>query len=215
MKTLLTSTALVAMIATSASATSANQTGTTDWAGDTDHLTPGCWFVANEDGAMEYTETTNNSAVTGVWTTTDAADVTIVVRQDNDTPANNTTGVTVVPVKADGITPGETIFQVDDNGDLVAGTEIAADIKYNVSGNSSSVVSKPTGWNESIAENEVKVNNSGHSGQIDLDIAGTATILDANLANANADYRVRHLITCFNTGTGSIPEYTPPIPAGT
>jgi Asp-tRNA(Asn)/Glu-tRNA(Gln) amidotransferase C subunit len=210
MKTLLTSAALAAMMTTSAMA---NQTGTTDWGGNTNHLSAGCWFVTNANGIMEYTETTNGTAVTGVWTTTDAADVTIVVRQDAADSANTTSGVSVVPVKADGTTPGETIFQVDSNGNLVSGTEIAADIKYNVSGNSSLVVSKPTGWNESITENEVKVNNSGHTGQIDLDIAGTATIADANLSNANAEYRVRHLITCWNIGTGSIPDFantTPP-----
>jgi Asp-tRNA(Asn)/Glu-tRNA(Gln) amidotransferase C subunit len=210
MKTLLTSAALAAMMTTSAMA---NQTGTTDWGGNTNHLSAGCWFVTNANGIMEYTETTNGTAVTGVWTTTDAADVTIVVRQDAADSANTTSGVSVVPVKADGTTPGETIFQVDSNGNLVSGTEIAADIKYNVSGNSSLVVSKPTGWNESITENEVKVNNSGHTGQIDLDIAGTATIADANLSDANAEYRVRHLITCWNNGTGSIPDFANTAPA--
>jgi hypothetical protein len=207
MKTLLTSTALVAMLATGAMA---NQTDTVDWEGNTDDLTAGCSFIANTNGTMKYTETLSGTTLTGVWTTDNAADVTIVVRQDAADANNNTTGVTVVPVKADGTTPGETIFQVDNSGAFVGGTEVAATIDYTATGNASSVVLKPTGWNESIAATEVKVNNTGNSGVIDLDIAGTATLDAGVVADANGDYRVRHLITCFNNGNSTIGDYTAP-----
>ena len=207
MKTLLTSTALVAMMTTVAVA---DQTGTTDWNGDTDHLNPGCYFASNTDGVMEYAESESNGVITGVWTTTTAANVKIVVRQDAANSANNTTGISVVPAKEDG-TPGEVVFSAVD------GDEIPADVQYtrDLGG-----LSAPTNWYEGQSSNKrIAVNaviNGGVSGLVDIDVAGTATITaqsgtsNNDLPNANEDYVVRHLITCYNGSTSDpIATYTP------
>ena len=209
MKTLLTSTALVAMMTTVAVA---DQTGTTEWRGDTDHLNPGCYFASNTNGVMEYAESESNGVITGVWTTTTAANVKIVVRQDIANPDNNTTGISVVPAKRDG-TPGEEVIGT-------FGDPIPADVVYT---SPLGGVSAPTNWTQGQSTNKrIAVNAyqglTGVSGLVDIDVAGTATITaqsgstNNDLPNAKSDYAVRHLITCFNNGTGSIPAYTAPTP---
>jgi hypothetical protein len=212
MKTLLTSTALVAIIATSATA---DQTGTTYWTGNTNNLSAGCYFIENSNGTMEYSESQNGGVVTGVWKTTDAADVKIVVRQDNtrSTPAV-TQFVQVDPLKEDGSATGGEVFQTDSNGAAVAGTVIPAVVDYKVSG-IVSTVDAPTDWTTNVESSYIQASPRirGLSGVVDIDIQGTATITTSStqrdLVDANAEYRVRHLITCFNKIAGDdIEDYT-------
>jgi hypothetical protein len=191
MKTLLTSAALAAMVASSASATTI-RTGVATWGGSTNNLGPACDFIQNDAGVMEFDESTMT------WTTTTAAIVRIKTRLTND--ANNdpvTNNIKVEAAKKDGVTLGEEVFNTASGS-----TEVhAADIKYNASGNASTVVG-PAGYNAAsvnVNDNNINIGSTGgNPGVYTINISGTAKITDSNaVLNSNADYRVNHLVTCI------------------
>ena len=236
MKTLLTSTALVAMIATSATANPLTTTGTVDHVGNTgDGNNPidqvGCTFVETTDGTMEI------GADGKTWTLANDATVKLLVRNgygdnagannlDNSTTPSHYDfkyalgNITVQPVSKDGATVKGSVWSADDEFDATVDYDDAvADL---VTGN-------PAGWsNVSVAVGTTATTGSetltitadtAQSGTVNLSIGGTAVVdLPANtVLDANTTYKVRHLVTCMQNGTsgqwvGGVD--TTPTPAG-
>lgn len=199
MKNLLTGTALIAtLIAGNVSA------ATIHWKGNTtnNNFTGGCKFVENTNGSYNYTETTKT------WAVDDAADISILVRQD---PDNNliVSYIEIVPVKYDG-TPGGSVWGpggVD---------EWEADIDYEAGTVPSKLDGVLQNWlftsgsNNGITAEKIQIIDSsantavkGTSGVLGFDIGGTASMtLGTNeLIDADTEYKTSHMITCFQGGT--------------
>jgi hypothetical protein len=201
MKNLLTGTALIAtLIAGNVSA------ATVHWQGDTgnNNFTGGCQFTENTNGSYKYTESTKT------WAVDDAADISILVRQDPDNFLI-VSYIEIVPVKYDG-TPGGSVWGpggVD---------EWAADIDYEAgsvpskldgvlqnwiftSGNTNGITAEKIQIIDKEANNPAK----GTSGVLGFDIGGTAkmTLGTNELIDADTKYKTSHMITCFQDGTST------------
>jgi hypothetical protein len=185
MKTLLSSAALVAVMASGASAA-----GYTHWVGDTtnNNFNPGCTFTTNENGVYTYDESTKT------WTVTNPADVTIEVR---NSPTVTVGYIQVDPVNKAGDTVGGTVWSTTD--------EWTADVLY-----TGSVITKPSPWDQPAPTgnyNKIYLEDTGSfagvnptSGIVDIDIDGTATITGFGtneIIDANTEYRTSHMITCM------------------
>jgi hypothetical protein len=217
MKTLLTSTALVAMLATSAMANSLTSTNTVDWAGNSGNgSTPidtvACTFVQTTDGTMEI------GADGKTWTTTAAATVELLVR-NGYADGNAGTGanpfdfkyaldkITVQPVKKDGTTLGGSVWEVGGTAEYSAVVDYTDTL-------AAVVTAKPAGWTntnvtvvsdgQSPASDKLEITQTGaESGTVEIKLGGTATVdLPANtVLAANTEYKVTHLVTCMQNGT--------------
>ena len=186
MKTLLSSAALVAVMASGASAA-----GYTHWVGNTttNDFDAGCTFVTNTNGTYTYDESSET------WTVNDAADVTIEVR---NSPAVTVGYIQVEPVNKAGDTVGGTVWSATDEWD--------ADVDY-----TTSTVDMPPNWGVPASTSpltQIYIQDTGSyaspvnptSGIVDIDIDGTATItgFGANeIIDAGTEYRTSHMITCM------------------
>lgn len=188
MKTLLSSAALVAVMASGASAA-----GYTHWVGNTttNDFDAGCTFVTNTNGTYTYDESSET------WTVNDAADVTIEVR---NSPAVTVGYIQVEPVNKAGDTVGGTVWSATD--------EWAADVDYTTSS-----FTTPPNWGTPTTgnpfPNKIYLQDIGSyntttvnptSGTVDIDIDGTAKItgFGANeIIDADTEYRTSHMITCM------------------
>ena len=219
MKTLLTSTALVAMLATGAAANTLTSTDSVYWrgnTGDNDNIDKvQCTFSDNVEGVMTYNESNKT------WTTTSDATVKVLVRNGYaDTGSNTGTSpfdlkyaldyIKVEPVKKDGTTKEGSVYEVGGNN-----AEYDAKVLYD---NTGVLSATPSGWTAVTAtvandapdgrSDTITVEDPNgdttQSGYVTLSIGGTAELtgLGANdVLDANADYKVRHLVTCMQNGT--------------
>jgi hypothetical protein len=217
MKTLLTSTALVAMLATGATANTLSSTNTVDWAGNSGGGGNGtdtveCTFSENTEGTMTYNETDKK------WTTTVDASVKILVRNGYGDATGLVAGgnpfaykyaldkITVQPVNKDGTTLGGSVWEVGGSN-----AEYPAAVDYN---DGAVVTDKPAGWtsvsvtpgtdNQTVESETLEITQTdATSGYVTVSLGGTATVaLPTNtVLDANTAYKVRHLVTCMQNGT--------------
>jgi hypothetical protein len=220
MKTLLTSTALVAMLATGATANTLSSNDTVDWAGNSGDgnngiSTVACTFVETVDGTMEI------GADGKTWTTTADATVEILVRNgySDATGANNLDtstnpghydfkyalgNITVEPVSKDGATVKGSVWSVDDEFDAKVDYDNAvADLVTNNPANWSNVTVTPGTTTTTDSETLTITADTAQSGTVRLSIGGTAVVaLPTNtVLDANTEYKVRHRVTCMQNGT--------------
>ena len=224
MKTLLTSTALVAMMSTSAMANTLSSSTTVDHVGNTGTGgtpidTVACTFVDTSDGTMTYAEnrdTDGNPTGGGVWTLNDDATVKLLVRNGygDATGAGGTSpfdykyalsGISVQPADKNGdATPTYQGYVITADGSVeheanVDYTETGIVIAY--PGTGAPTVSRAfTSAGELITVSAAGDNLSGY---YKLKIGGTATLpaADGVILDANTTYKVRHIVTCIQNGT--------------
>ena len=211
MKTLLTSTALVAMMSTSAMAFTAGPSTTFDWQGDSSDGTNGvvaeCTFTGNTDGTMEL----NADKVT--WETTTAASVTVTARNGSKATDMRIGSIVVDPVQSDLTTQGGQLQQLDAANNVVDTWDAEVDYEDTMGGNT------PAGWtllvapaiisNSSVGNSDMAVftDNEAINGKTanltsaswKIELAGTATpALGSNeVLDGNTKFRVQHRVTCF------------------
>lgn len=199
MRKLLTGAALSAMlIAGNASS------NTTEWVGRTSGVEPGCFFISNDNGDMALER--SESGFLGVWYTTKAAKLVVMVRRSGDAFATEIESITIEPVTSD-LRPGGSVWSYDQSGGI---DEWEAVINYKTSlAAGTQVLELPDGWvisydktlqlNEKITITTDGSQNIG-SGYIRLQLGGTAVVdyRETNrLFDANREYKISHMTSCI------------------
>ena len=179
MRNLLTTTALIAITAISASSVSATTSDSTKWKGSTPAFAEGCTFneAATTTAVMSYSEGSNK------WSATEHASVTMSARS-----------VASIVVSSEGDV-------VDEAGTFVSD----ATVKYN-QGSVPSTITGNAGLDmdfTSVLDGESTItvtglDNAGFVERFTINVGGNAA-MDAGDSDdllANTDYLIHHLITC-------------------